>query len=225
MVVVVVLVAEDSDVRGVRAVVPSVPGRVVGGRFAAAVVEAALGLAAVVFPGDALVPAIEDKVVLRAAGFLFSSPDVTEGNSGSASEAADLEAKPGFLATVPGAGRVGGLFRLDPAVDVRVADFDAVVGALAVVDDAVGRRAAAVPLVIAVGRRGGTGSLDVDEDAFEAILRRAVDEGVVGARGLFCVLGASAAAAGATASPVASLGASAMASLGAHNERKLSYGL
>ncbi|KAF2117355.1 hypothetical protein BDV96DRAFT_644779 [Lophiotrema nucula] len=82
--------------------------------------------------------------------------------SGSASEAAVFAAAPVRLAAVPGAGRVGGLFKLDPAVpDLNVEQAgarDAVVDARAVLDAAAGRFAAA-PVVLAVGRRGGTGSV------------------------------------------------------------------
>jgi hypothetical protein len=174
------LADEASDVRDAALDAGlSTEGRVVRGRFAGAVVV--VGRAAVVFPGEDLVVAAEANVVLRAVGLLFSSPEVTDDRSGSASDAAaDREAKAVFLATVPAAGRVGGLFKLDPAVAVRVVElegaFDAA-EALAV-RDAAGRRAGAeVPLVV-VGRRGGIESLEVD-DALDAILRRAGEAGVV----------------------------------------------
>lgn len=180
----VVVLDEDSDVRGVAfAAALSTEGRVVRGRFAAAELVVVVGLVVEVFPGEDLVAAVDVNVVLRAAGFLFSSPDVTADSSGSASDVVDLEASPVLLATVPGAGRVGGLFKLDPAVDVRVVELDrgldVVVEARAVVLDAVGRRAAAAAPVVVVGRRGGTGSFEVEEDALEAILRRAGEAGVV----------------------------------------------
>lgn len=193
--VVVGLVEEASEVRGAeRAVDGSALGRVVvRGRFAAAVVEGAivdLRSDAAAFPGEDLVAAVADSVVLRGAGFLFSSPDVMDDRSGSASEAVDLEATPGRLATVPGAGRVGGLFKLDPAAPVRMVELargrDAVVEALgAAVEDAGGRRAPTGAVLPAAGRRGGTCSpLGGAEAVDDAILRRAVEEGVGGAGGL-----------------------------------------
>lgn len=180
--VVVVRVDDDKDARGVaRAAALSTEGRVVRGRFAAVAVDA-VGRVVVVFAGEDLVAELEASVVRRAAGFLFSSPDVTDERSGSASEAVVLDANAGFRTTVPGAGRVGGLFKLDPAVDVRVVEleggFDAVV-AVRVVLDAAGRRAAAPAPMTVVGRRGGTGSFAVDEE-FEAILRRAGEAGEAG---------------------------------------------
>lgn len=184
--VVVVLADEDREARGeALAAEPSTDGRVVRGRFAAAAVAEGVGLVAVVRPGEDLVAAVDVNVVRRAAGFLFSSPDVMADRSGSASEAADLETNGALRTVVPGAGRVGGLFKLDPAAAVRadeaIGALDAVVEArAAVVDDAAGRRAAAAAPAVVAGRRGGTASLGVDE----AILRRAGDAGVVGGRGL-----------------------------------------
>jgi hypothetical protein len=202
---------------------PSMEGRVVRGRFVAAMV---VGRAAVVFPGDDLAAAVDVNVVLRAVGLLFSSPEVTDDRSGSASEAAaDREARPVLLAAVPGAGRVGGLFKLDPAVVVREvaleSGLDAVVEALAVRDEAAGRRAGAEVPLVTVGRRGGTESLEVEE-ALEAILRRAGDAGAVvvvddvDARAVLCGLGASGAVvtSAAGASPAgASLGRGASSAM------------
>jgi hypothetical protein len=137
----VVRVDDGSDARGVVLVAELSPaGRVVvRGRFAVDVVAAGRKVGGL--PGDALEAAVEVRVVLRAAGRLFSSPDVTDDRSGSASEpAVDLEASPVLLATVPGGGRVGGLFKLDPAVPDRIvalaSGFDAVVEARAVELDA-----------------------------------------------------------------------------------------
>jgi hypothetical protein len=123
--------------------------------------------------------------VRRTVVLFFSSPEVTDERSGSASDAV-LEDEMVLRAVVPAAGRVGGLFKLDPTVLVRdvavVGAFDALVAVLAVlVDAAAGRRAlAAVPLD-AVGRRGGTPSLEADEGALAAILRRIELVGVEGA--------------------------------------------
>jgi hypothetical protein len=135
-----------------------------------------VGRAVAGFPGDDLVAEVEARVVRRAVGLLFSSPEVTEDRSGSASDAVALEANAGFRTTVPGAGRVGGLLKLDPAAEGRAAapesGFDAVVAARVVLV-AAGRRAAVPAPTTVVGRRGGTGSF-----GFEAILRRAGEAGV-----------------------------------------------
>lgn len=181
-----------SEARGVLLVVDaSAVGREVNGRFAPAVLKTALGLRSVaaVFPGDDLVAPAEETVVLRAADFLFSSPDVMEAMSGSASEVVDLAASP-LLAAEPGAGRVGGLFKLEPVVLVRnelVRGRDVVAEARAVLAAAAGRRAPAVAVPVPAvvrGRRGGAFStLDADGVVEGAILRRAVDEGVAA---LFC---------------------------------------
>lgn len=188
----VVLVAEASDARGVaRVVEASAAGRVVRGRFAVVVVEeGASDCLDVVFPGDDRVAVLAVAGARRTVVFLFSSPEVTDDRSGSASDAVDLEASPVLLADEPGTGRVGGLFKLDPTVLTRDVElesgFDAVaVGARALLDVVVGRRAptVAVPDVV-VGRRGGTPSLLV-EPAFEAILRRTEDVGVEGAGNFF----------------------------------------
>jgi hypothetical protein len=196
----------DSDARGVvRAAALSAEGRVVRGRFAAAVAEAGGRVVeVVVFPGDDLVADVDARVVRRATGLLFSSPDVTEDRSGSASEAAALEANAGFRTTVPGAGRVGGLLKLDPAAEARVAVpgsvLDAVV-AVRVVLVAAGRRAPVPEPTTAVGRRGGTASF-----GFEAILRRAGDEGVAdGARARAGCWGASAEVVAGDSSPARSV--------------------
>lgn len=169
------VVEEANDVRGAERVVEAAGAeRVVEveaavrdevrGRFA--VVEVVDGVIvdlrsdAAVLPGDDLVAAVEVNVVLRAAGFLFSSPEVMEDRSGSASEVADLEVKPARRAAVPGAGRVGGLFKLEPAVLERIVDvpsgLDAVVEALGVVVVVAGRLAAEVAEEVVGGRRGGT---------------------------------------------------------------------
>ena len=65
--------------------------------------------------------------------------------------------------------------------------FDAVGEGRALVDDAAGRRAptVAVPPVV-VGRRGGTASLEPEEGALEAILRRMDEVGVEGVGSFFC---------------------------------------
>ena len=179
------LVEAPSDARGARAVDGSTLERaVVAGRFADTIVEGApvdLRSETAGFPGD--VPVTDAaSVVLRPEGFLFSSPDVKEDRSGSASEAVDLVVSPGRLAAVPGAGRVGGLFRLDPVVLVRIVELargrgavvearGAVAVAVAVVLATGGRRAPAVVVVPAAGRRGGTCSF-VGAD----MLRRGVEE-------------------------------------------------
>ncbi|KAF1993917.1 hypothetical protein P154DRAFT_48407 [Amniculicola lignicola CBS 123094] len=180
---VVVRVEEARGARGVARAVSAVGREVVRGRLGAgagacegAMVDLLSETGAL--PGDDRVASVE---VLRAAalaGFLFSSPDVSAAMSGSASEAPDLdEASPVLLAAVPGAGRVGGLFKLDPTVLARVVElesgFDAVVEPLAV--DAAAGRLAARPAELAVPRRrGGTASaLEAAEDVEDAILRRA----------------------------------------------------
>jgi hypothetical protein len=184
-----VLVEGANEVRGVARVVgASAAGRVVRGRFApAVVVEGARDCLDVVLPGDARVAALGRPGVLRTVlGRLFSSPEVTDDSSGSASDAVAREDTPGLLTAEPGAGRVGGLFKFDPTVLTRdvelVSGFDALeMEALAVpvVDaDAAGLRALAVTPApaAAVGRRGGTGSL-----LEEAIIRRTDEAGVEGA--------------------------------------------
>jgi hypothetical protein len=191
----VVRVEEASDARGVARVVDaSAAGRVVRGRFAAVVVDGAMDCRDVAFPGEDRVAAAAVPAVLRTAVvFLFSSPEVTDDSSGSASEAVARELTPVRLTAAPATGRVGGLFRLDPtalARDVEVVEgLDAVVEARAVlvVDDAAGRRAptAAVVPVVVVGRRGGTVSLLAEAPALEAILRRTDDAGVEGAGNFF----------------------------------------
>lgn len=232
------LVAPESEARGVARVVELSPaaGRVlVRGRFAAAVDEAAVEVRVVPEmevledAGDLVPAAVEDSPVRRTVGFLFSSPEVMEAMSGSDSEAVDLCVRPVRLAVVPGAGRVGGLFRLEPAVPERIVELasgrEAVVEALAVpVVDVVGRRAeAAVPAAaVVVGRRGGTGSLEEAAGALEAILRRVVVEGEAGealetAGGLFS-WGASAGRA--SGSPAASLAAGGTSSAIARDQRR-----
>jgi hypothetical protein len=153
--VVAVLVDDPRELLGaVLAVDASAAAREVKGRFAAVVLAGAtVDLRSVVdvLAGD-LVAAAEDRVVLRAVGFLFSSPEVIEAMSGSTSDAAPaaLETRPVLLADVPGAGRVGGLFsKLEPAVLVRAAR-------AVLVDGAAGRRAPTV--AVPPGRRGGTDS-------------------------------------------------------------------
>lgn len=178
-------VDEAREARGVaRVAADSALGRaVVEGRFVAAAVEGVMvdrraeGVAAPAAPAP--------PSVLRTAGFLFSSPEVTDESSGSASDGAGFEASPVRLAAVPAGARVGGLFRLGPVAvrrDVEPASaLDALLGGRVVVPGgaaaaAAGRRApaeAAVLLLVA-GRRGGTGSF---LGAFEAILRRRTDEG------------------------------------------------
>jgi hypothetical protein len=182
----VVFEEEASEERPVARVVEceaSAMGRVVKGRFAAVEEEGASDDLESAFPGgDRIAPVAAG--ILREAGFLFSSPEVTDESSGSASEAVDLEVNPPLLAADPGTGRVGGLFRLDPTVLVRETElddgFDALNEGRAVLAAAAGRRAptVAVPLVV-VGRRGGTASLPAELDC-EAILRRTEDVGVEG---------------------------------------------
>ncbi len=190
--VVVVLVDDERDAReeGVERPVGASPAvRVVGGLLTTAVVEEASDALEVGLPGDRRA-APGTVGALRTVGLLFSSPDVTDERSGSASDEAVLLATAALLAAVPGTGRVGGLFKLDPAVLAREVTldvgFDAVVDVREVVDDAAGRRAptVAVPPVV-VGRRGGTGSLEVVEAEVELILRRTDELGVEGAGNLF----------------------------------------
>jgi len=176
------------EARGaVRVVVASADGRVVTGRLAAVVVveEGAMDCLEVGLAGDGLEVVDDVTGVRRTAVLFFSSPDVTDDRSGSASDAV-LDDEMVLRAVVPAAGRVGGLFRLDPTVLVRdvavVGAFDALAVVRAVlVDAAAGRRAlAAVPLA-AVGRREGTPSFEAGEGALAAILRRTEDVGVEGA--------------------------------------------
>ena len=191
--VVVVLVDGVSDAReAARLVEPSAAGRVVRGRFAVVVVvveeEGARDGRDVALPGEARAAAPGTCGVLRTTVRLCSSAEVTDDSSGSASDEVDLPTRPARLVAVPGAGRVGGLFRLDPTVLRREVALDSGLDAVVDVDgrvlveDAAGRRApaGAVPPVV-VGRRGGTGSLEASEGAFEAILRRTDDVGVEGA--------------------------------------------
>jgi len=154
--VAVVRVDVESEARGVaREAGPSTEGRVVRGRFAVEAVGRVVAVAVEgVFPGDDLTVALEDGVVRRIEGFLFSSPDVTDDSSGSASEEAVLAVNGVLRTTVPAAGRVGGLLKLDPAAGRAVA-LDAGFVLEAVEDaDAAGRRVAADATV--VGRRGGS---------------------------------------------------------------------
>jgi hypothetical protein len=147
------------------------------------VVEGAMDCLDVGFPGDTLgvVPAAIG--VLRTAGFLFSSPDVTDERSGSASDV-PLDVKPGLLA-VPGTGRVGGLLRLPPTALVRdvvlLSGLDAPVEVRALLVDAAGRRALAVVPAVTVGLRGGTASFEPELGAFDAIFLRTDEVGVEGA--------------------------------------------
>lgn len=147
---------------------------VVDGRFAAVVEGVMVDLRS----DGAALPA--PAMVLRTAGFLFSSAEVTAESSGS-SDGAALEASV-RLTAVAGA-RVGGLLKLEPEAASRdvelVRGFDALLGGRVVVlvdaAAAAGRRAAeAAVLLAAAGRRGGTASL---LGALEAILRRRTDEG------------------------------------------------
>lgn len=188
------------------------------GRFAAVAAAAAAVVVAVVnegasdwrekvLPGEAreaaalvVVVVVVVPGVLRTAGFLTSSPEVSDDRSGSASDVV-LDDKPVRLAAVPGAGRAGGLFKLDapPSVLVRVLvavgglDAPPPIEARGVVDeeDTVGLRAPEVVAVV-VGLRGGTLSLGVavDEGVDEgAIMRRS--SGVVGVREASCASCAS----------------------------------
>ena len=179
-------VDEAREARGVARVgVFSALGReVVEGRFAAVVEGVTVDLLSdgVALPGAALGPAM----VLRTAGFLFSSPDVSDASSGSASACAGLLASAVRLAAVPAGARVGGLFRLDPVParrDVELAGgLDALDGGRVAVfvDAAAGRRAPAEAVVVplaAAGRRGGTASFFAAEGALEAILRRTTEDG------------------------------------------------
>jgi hypothetical protein len=172
---------EDSDVRGAALATGASTAERDSGRFAAVVPGAAMPdfrsvVVVVVLPGDALGVAGEARVVLRAAGFLLSSPDVIEAMSVSASEAMDFEANAVLLAALPAAGRVGGLLKLAPDVLVRAIElagaFDALVGVRAVDVDAAGRRAPVA--VIPGGRRGGAFSdLEAAPGAVEDMLARA----------------------------------------------------
>lgn len=179
-------VKDAREARGVaRVVVFSALGRdVVDGRFAEVVEGVIVDRRS---DGVALPAAPAPPMVLRIAGFLFSSPEVTDDSSGSASGGVALDANPVRLAVTPGVARIEGLFKLDPVVERRdvelVRGFDALEGGRVVaVDTAAGRRvpAEAVVTFVAAGRRGGTGSFFTTEDALEAILRRTTDEGEEG---------------------------------------------
>lgn len=169
------------EARGVaRVFVLSVLSReVVEGRFAAVVVGAMVDRRS---DGVALPAAVAPAKLLRTAGFLFSSPEITDVRSGSASPVAAFVPSAVRLAVVPTGARVGGLFRLLPAPArrevLRSRAFDALLGGrvdVFVVDAAAGRRAAGAALLLAAaGLRGGTGSF---LGAEEAILRRRTDEG------------------------------------------------
>lgn len=164
-------------------VLASAAGRDARGRFAAAaVVEGATDGLAKVLPGEARGAVLAAVGVLRIEGFLVSSPEVTDERSGSASDAV-LDATPALRVAAAGTERVGGRFRLDPAVLAREvaveAGFDAVVGARA--PEAAGRRGGiaslealdAVPAGV-VNRRDAAASLEVD-----AIVRRGAEVGVL----------------------------------------------
>ena len=180
-------VEDARDARGVaRVVVLSALGRdVVDGRFAEVVEGVIVDRRSdgVALPAAALAP----PMVLRIAGFLFSSPEVTDDSSSSVSDGVGLDANPVRLAAILGVARVEGLFKLDPVAARRdvelVRGFDALEGACIVaVDAAAGRRVPAEAVVpfAAAGRRGGTGSFFAAEDELEAILRRTTDEGEEG---------------------------------------------
>lgn len=195
------LVDGAREVRGARVVAGSAAGRVVSDRLAAVAVEVVdvdeeasdwrdgLG-----FAGDGRV-ALAAGALRTVVAFFFSSPDVSDERSGSASDVVlDVEDKAVRLATaaaVAVGGRVGGLFRLVPTALVRDVELDgAFVAPVAVrvvlVDDAAGRRAPpAVVALVVVGRRGGTVSFDPEGGALEAILRRTDDVGVEGAGSFF----------------------------------------
>jgi hypothetical protein len=186
VVVVEVLVEGASDVRGAARVVGvSAAGRVVRGRFAAVAVEGAMEVLEAGFPGDAREAAAPGtNGVLRTVGFRVSSPEVTDERSGSASDVV-LDDKVVLRGPVPAAGRVGGLFRLDPAVLVRDVALDG--GFVALAEARVLAVAGRVALVAGTpGRRGGadlapvTGSLP-EAAALEAILRRRDSVGIDGA--------------------------------------------
>ena len=188
------LAEEAREVRGARVAAASAEGRVVEGRFAAvvavavAVEGASEGLDAGLL-GDGRAAVLDVTGGLRTAVgfFLPSSPDVTEATSGSASEAV-LDEETVLRAAVPGTGRVGGLFRVDPTVLVREVEleggFAAVVVRVVAVAGATGRPAAAVVLDT-VGRRGAAASLAAGEGPLEAILRRTEEVGVEGAGSFF----------------------------------------
>ena len=155
------------------------------GRLAAAVAVVVAGASdcrETALPGDARGAALAAGAARRTAGFRFSSPDVSDDRSGSASDVV-FTAAAERRAEGPATGRVGGLLRLDPPsvlareppggggrvvlVEARgVADGGAAV-----------RRALAAVGAAAEGRRGGTASLGADEGA----MARAV--GVVGVEG------------------------------------------
>jgi hypothetical protein len=180
---------EAKDARGVARAVDASPfGRVVEGRVAVVdVVDGAIDCLDAGFPGDAR--GVNPDVIgaLRTAGFLFSSPDVTDERSGSASDV-PLDVNPGLLAAVPGAGRVGGLVKLPPTALVRDVELGAGLDALVevralFVDTAAGRRALAAvpPDAVVVGLRGGTASFEPELGAFDAIFLRTDEVGVEGA--------------------------------------------
>lgn len=159
--VVVVRVEPASEARGaVLLVVASAAGRVVRGLLAAVVAEGAREVREVVFPGEDLTVEADVAGVRRTVCLRVSSPDVTDDSSGSASDVV-FEVRPVRLTVVPAAGRVGGLFKLDPMVLVRevdvVAGFDALSEALALL--VVGRVALEM---LVPGRRGGA---DLPADA------------------------------------------------------------
>jgi hypothetical protein len=176
-----------SEVRAVvRVAGASAAGRVVRGRFTPAVVAGGIDCRDEVLPGDGRVAAPGATDVLRTPARLFSSPD---GADCSVSDAADLEANGVLLGAETGAGRVGGFFKLDPAVLTREVDvaggFDADgLEARTLLAAATGRRTPAVVVAfpvpaVRVDRRGADSFAAAA--AFEAILRRTDDVGVEGA--------------------------------------------
>jgi hypothetical protein len=175
-----VVVGRTFEMREVRGAVLLAAGSaaarevVVVGRLGAAVVDDTVGLlsAVVVFPGERVLVEevnVDFRAATLLAGFLFSSPEVMDERSGSWSDAVDLDApRAVFLAVVPGAGRVGGLLRLDPSTLLRLVvvveeGLDRVEDLAAVVEVVAGRFAAAAVVELVNGRRGA--AVAVLEDA------------------------------------------------------------
>lgn len=207
-----------NEARGALVVAESAAGRVATGRFAVAAVPVAVAVAVAVavdeasdgreagFAGDERAAVPDATGGRRTAGFfLLSSPEVTDDTSCSISEAV-LDDETALRVAEPAAGRVGGLFRLEPTALVReaavVGALDALVAARGVdsedvpvvvvvvvnADGAAGRRAAPPTAeALVAGRRRATGpSLEeAGEGALEAILRRTDDVGVEGAGSFF----------------------------------------
>ena len=122
--------------------------------------------------------AVEDKADIRLVwpltpSFLFSSPEVRDERSYSWSDVVlfEVEVRPVRRVPIAGAGRVGGLFRLDPSVEDLVAEargFVVVVEGRVVV--VAGRLAADPVVAVDRGRRGAAWSpFDAAVDAEDNI--------------------------------------------------------